>query len=500
MFTSISLAIILLAFLKRKVSQTKYEKRINVMAHTLLVSVIPFICFYLIPDLLVKASILPLEIALLFLLLIPITLLYVLVTDNYYFAKLTINKLLYYFFVAVILAFLSVVVILVFGSHKVDGFTVVQLYGSLLFVSMVFMFIKETVDRRLRNRLFSNRTFYLESLTKLNALIRTENNRERILKIIELEIKDVLGMRDVKIEQTQKQSNETEDPLLEKKFIRFEIGSEGPTHYVIIGRIPGRRKLSSIEEDWVIVVNSYLTIKLENLKKVEEVVSELQEQANQKENTQWIEHLFFNWAEKERMNLALDLHDTVLQEMILHRRQLERHRIELEKDSMHKQFHIHQVKQLEENTEDMISITREALQELQPPDERLMDLEKIVRSFIENKILRSSYEIDLDYYVSRPLSTQMFRTVYRLVQELVNNGIKHAEGTKMAVRIVGVGDELYLYYDDNGKGFDNIEDLHKDGHFGIFGMKQRVSAKGGTIAIENKETTGLKIEITLPIQ
>lgn len=470
------------------------------MAHTLLVSVIPFICFYLIPDLLVKASILPLEIALLFLLLIPITLLYVLVTDNYYFAKLTINKLLYYFFVAVILAFLSVVVILVFGSHKVDGFTVVQLYGSLLFVSMVFMFIKETVDRRLRNRLFSNRTFYLESLTKLNALIRTENNRERILKIIELEIKDVLGMRDVKIEQTQKQSNETEDPLLEKKFIRFEIGSEGPTHYVIIGRIPGRRKLSSIEEDWVIVVNSYLTIKLENLKKVEEVVSELQEQANQKENTQWIEHLFFNWAEKERMNLALDLHDTVLQEMILHRRQLERHRIELEKDSMHKQFHIHQVKQLEENTEDMISITREALQELQPPDERLMDLEKIVRSFIENKILRSSYEIDLDYYVSRPLSTQMFRTVYRLVQELVNNGIKHAEGTKMAVRIVGVGDELYLYYDDNGKGFDNIEDLHKDGHFGIFGMKQRVSAKGGTIAIENKETTGLKIEITLPIQ
>lgn len=497
-FLTIALAIILLLFLKHKVKDTMYEKRTQVMSRTLVVSVLPFISLYLIPDLVVGAYSLSLELSLLFLLFIPITLLYVLVTDNYYFANLTINKLLYYFFIAIILAFLCIVVILAFGFHTVNGSTVVQLFGSLLIISMVFLFIKEVLDRRLRNRLFSDRTFYLESLTKLNSLIRTENNRDHILKIVELEMRDVLGMKDAHIVQIRNSSDKEADHSNSSKQIRIEIGREGMTRYEIVGRIHGQRKLSSIQNDWVRIVNSYLTMKFENLKQIEEVVSELEKRVNQKEHDQWIENLFFNWAEKERMNLALDLHDTVLQDMILHRRQLERHRIDLEK-GYDQQFYLSQTKQLEENAEDMIAITRETLQELQPPDERFKDLKEVLESFISNKVLRSSYKINLVYQVDGAISPQLYRTIFRLIQELVSNGIKHAEGTQINIQIEDKGEHLFISYEDDGKGIKKEEDLNKEGHFGIFGMKQRVSARGGTIHISNIKTTGLRIYITLPL-
>jgi len=107
--------------------------------------------------------------------------------------------------------------------------------------------------------------------------------------------------------------------------------------------------------------------------------------------------------------------------------------------------------------------------------------------------------------VSTPtrLPPSMEIAIYRVVQEALTNIRKHANATKVNLRLQFQADKLLVEIRDNGKGFDLSQTLDSAisvGHMGLLGMKQRAETLGGDIKIKTGEGTGTTLTLTLPIQ
>lgn len=94
-------------------------------------------------------------------------------------------------------------------------------------------------------------------------------------------------------------------------------------------------------------------------------------------------------------------------------------------------------------------------------------------------------------------------TVFRLVQEAVNNIKKHACADKVTINLEFLEKELKLYIADNGVGFDfdslksNEEDINKG--FGLISMRERVELLDGKFEIDSAVGKGTRLNITVPL-
>ncbi|MFC5464668.1 sensor histidine kinase [Lederbergia graminis] len=87
--------------------------------------------------------------------------------------------------------------------------------------------------------------------------------------------------------------------------------------------------------------------------------------------------------------------------------------------------------------------------------------------------------------------------LFRLIQESVQNAIKHANASLIKVKLEMCSENLSVIVQDNGIGFD--PNLKKDGSFGLMGMRERVVILEGVLAIDSKENKGTTIKIQIPL-
>ena len=83
--------------------------------------------------------------------------------------------------------------------------------------------------------------------------------------------------------------------------------------------------------------------------------------------------------------------------------------------------------------------------------------------------------------------------VYRLVQELLNNAIKHAEATEVSLQLQAIPQGFILQYDDNGIGCDIDDLIQSSASMGINGIRERVRAFNGDITIQSSRNEGMHI-------
>ena len=96
------------------------------------------------------------------------------------------------------------------------------------------------------------------------------------------------------------------------------------------------------------------------------------------------------------------------------------------------------------------------------------------------------------------LDSQYEVALFRLIQESIQNAIKHAEAPKITVFLKLSPEEVTATITDNGKGFDQKE--KSESSFGIIGMYERVDHLGGELQIDSEVGEGTKITITIPIK
>ena len=95
------------------------------------------------------------------------------------------------------------------------------------------------------------------------------------------------------------------------------------------------------------------------------------------------------------------------------------------------------------------------------------------------------------------LSRDVSITVYRLIQECLNNVAKHANAEDVYIRLSSTrGETLELTIKDNGQGFDKNQ---QSTSLGLTGMRERVEALNGFYEIESTSGNGVSIQVTLPL-
>ena len=96
-----------------------------------------------------------------------------------------------------------------------------------------------------------------------------------------------------------------------------------------------------------------------------------------------------------------------------------------------------------------------------------------------------------------PLPIKM--TTYRILQESLANGYRHADGKNQQVQADVKQNDLYLEISDRGQGFKPDAVPADNGHFGLAGMRERVEILGGHFEVESQAGQGTKICVYLPL-
>ncbi|GER68395.1 signal transduction histidine-protein kinase/phosphatase DegS [Weizmannia acidilactici] len=98
----------------------------------------------------------------------------------------------------------------------------------------------------------------------------------------------------------------------------------------------------------------------------------------------------------------------------------------------------------------------------------------------------------------RRLLTNYEIAVFRLVQESVQNALKHSKATEIQVKTELRKNSFIAIVKDNGVGFD-VNSI-REGAFGIVGMRERVGLLNGEISIHSKIRAGTLVIIQIPLQ
>jgi two-component system, NarL family, sensor histidine kinase UhpB len=95
------------------------------------------------------------------------------------------------------------------------------------------------------------------------------------------------------------------------------------------------------------------------------------------------------------------------------------------------------------------------------------------------------------------LGDALSTAVYRIVQEAVNNSLRHAQASSIVVRLHAESDRLQLEVIDNGVG--RLEAFQTPGRYGVLGMRERAHALGGVFDLDQIEPGGVRLRVNLPI-
>lgn len=126
-------------------------------------------------------------------------------------------------------------------------------------------------------------------------------------------------------------------------------------------------------------------------------------------------------------------------------------------------------------------------------------LEAIFRRISEVTEIETTVEIDS---IDDVFSTEAETNIYRVVQESVNNTIKHSAASEADLFVKRRRGAIDILIQDDGRGFDkNAAGSNADGRgvFGLIGIGERVRMLGGVYEIESQIERGTSIKIKLAI-
>ena len=199
--------------------------------------------------------------------------------------------------------------------------------------------------------------------------------------------------------------------------------------------------------------------------------------------------------EKERLRLASDLHDNVGATLAAARLQFE-----------HLQKHKGSLPNEEELFDNTGKLLEEAYQEVRSMAHiknsgvlaklgLLPAIEKLAKNVSVSKLHVEVKDFGLNERISNTLEI----TIFRIIQELVTNIIKHANASEAIISLTQIENTLNIIVEDNGIGFNPREvSLNADG-MGLGNIEKRIEYLEGTLEVDATPGKGTNILIDIPI-
>ncbi len=196
---------------------------------------------------------------------------------------------------------------------------------------------------------------------------------------------------------------------------------------------------------------------------------------------------------RERNRLARELHDTLAHSLTAISVSLETAKAYFDIDPQKTQEFLDKSLQA---TRTGVDETRRALKALRSSTLEDMGLGPAIRQSAESAASR--FHLDLELVLPNPmpaLSPDVEQTIYRIVQESIENITHHSRAKKFSIRLES-GEHTLLTIRDNGIGFD-MKSKEPTGHFGLVGMRERAELAGGKLKIESEKGKGTKVVLLI---
>ncbi|MBL7044110.1 MAG: PAS domain S-box protein [Pirellulaceae bacterium] len=199
--------------------------------------------------------------------------------------------------------------------------------------------------------------------------------------------------------------------------------------------------------------------------------------------------------DRDRELIACEVHDGLLQQMTGALMRLEVARIAINKG---KADSAEQVEAATGLVREAIKEARSLIDGVRPPDLDKIGLAGALKTFVDKTAASSDIEIEFVHRLpSMRMGPNLEATIYRIVQESLNNVWRHSESTKAYVELSQHDDNVIIKVRDWGIGFDPAQVNRKS--FGLTSIKQRTRLLGGSVTIDSVRKEGTTICAELPL-
>lgn len=203
--------------------------------------------------------------------------------------------------------------------------------------------------------------------------------------------------------------------------------------------------------------------------------------------------------EAERKHLARELHDQEIQDLLSICYQLE----ELETmDGLDRRAKA-ELGAVRDDLRLLVEDLRNICRDLRPPTIDSLGIGAAIVSFADEWERRAGVHVslDLDPHLGR-LPEGIELSVFRIVQEALNNVRKHSQATAVTIALKHTSARtLRITISDNGQGLAeglDLASLGATGHYGLLGISERVALLGGRLSLRNQTNGGLRIRVEVP--
>ncbi len=232
--------------------------------------------------------------------------------------------------------------------------------------------------------------------------------------------------------------------------------------------------------------------------KIEQIViytHDITRQINAEERLKLVSLQLLTDQEDERRRIAQDLHDDIGQGMTALILNLKAIHSDITSGRREAGDQIQGVIRV---VEDMMRHIRQVLYELRPPSFDTMPFVKVLEELCSSISLSTGLRVVFSSPEQLPpMPNAQAITLYRLVQEGINNVLKYAKATSVWVNLEYVDGEVNISLEDDGQGFE-INQRSSYG-MGLDGLRERFLGLGGNFDIESAPGRGTRLYGSLPI-
>jgi PAS domain S-box-containing protein len=194
--------------------------------------------------------------------------------------------------------------------------------------------------------------------------------------------------------------------------------------------------------------------------------------------------------EQERARIGRELHDDINQQLAMLS-------VELEQLQHNPSEFQNRMQELRKQTSEILSDVQALSHDLHSSKLDYLGVVAGIRSWCKEFGERQTLDIDFRGDVSSPLPRELGVTLFRVLQEALQNVVKHSGATRVEVQLREDSSWVHLLISDSGKGFD-LEAASQGRGLGLTSMRERVRLMNGTMAIDSMPMGGTNIHVRVP--
>lgn len=385
-----------------------------------------------------------------------------------------------------------------FSGSVDDRQDLIRLVAMVMVAVTAMLFVKSHFDYYLRKRLFLKRRDFQTSLNRFLQWMKASDDPLNSGEILKKETEACLPVEEVSLMTKPRERLAGRRPgLLKTNSVGFSVllSLRKEKGAVLTGKWKQpRRRLNPDERVWFANLIGYAQILAENLFNTKDLLAELRQSEGRAAIPITIKRTMLRLSERERWRLSRNLHDQTMQDQLAIAREIDIWQAKEKNPEVRRVLTT-----IRERILDSVYVLRQVIHDIHPEFLYKTGLKKSLNELIEKVNLRADFLLDVtidDTLVIPQKDLEM--VVYRVVQELLNNAVKHAKARHVHLVLRQQSSDYVLVYQDDGVGM-NVAGVRRSfGTMGLPGLIGRVEGMGGRMQLRSGKGGGLYVAIHWP--